>query len=450
MFIKKVKSEGLAHLSYLIGSEGSAAVVDPRRDCEVYLDIARANEVTIEFILETHRNEDYVTGSRELASLTGAPILHGDNAFGYGQLISEGEELAIGKVKLRALSTPGHTADSMSYAIVDTSAGPEVVGVFTGDTLFVGEVGRTDLFGKDRIEDLASLQYDSLFGKLLPLGDGAIIFPAHGAGSPCGGSIGTREESTIGLEKAQNHALRVKSKEEFVAMKKDEVIEKPFYFSHMEEVNLEGQPLLGHLPTVPPVSPQDLWSRRDESIILDIRAPASYASAQIPGSLNIPLEILPNYAGWTLPYGRPILLVAEEPGQLDPAVRALVRIGYDQLTGHLDGGMEAWFKTALPITRFEATTAKEFSDRKNDMFLLDIRMEKEWREVRAEGAQHIFVGYLGGRLSEVPRGREIGILCSSGLRGSLAASILKNNGYEPVNLLGGMGGWQKAGLPTIR
>lgn len=229
-------------------------MIDPRRDCETYLDIARENDMVITHILETHRNEDYVTGSAELQALTGARILHGDLDFGYGATITDGREIELGSIVLRAISTPGHTPESMCYGIVDREGGLETVGAFTGDTLLVGGVGRTDLLGPENIEEMSAMQYDSIFGRLLPLGDGVVIFPAHGAGSVCGSNIASREDSTIGLEKAQNPWLQVGGKEEFIALKRNEMLERPYYFDRMEEVNLKGQPLLGRLPVAPPPS----------------------------------------------------------------------------------------------------------------------------------------------------------------------------------------------------
>lgn len=208
--------------------------------------------MVITHILETHRNEDYVTGSAELQALTGARILHGDLDFGYGATITDGREIELGSIVLRAISTPGHTPESMCYGIVDREGGLETVGAFTGDTLLVGGVGRTDLLGPENIEEMSAMQYDSIFGRLLPLGDGVVIFPAHGAGSVCGSNIASREDSTIGLEKAQNPWLQVGGKEEFIALKRNEMLERPYYFDRMEEVNLKGQPLLGRLPVAPP------------------------------------------------------------------------------------------------------------------------------------------------------------------------------------------------------
>jgi hydroxyacylglutathione hydrolase len=343
----------------------------------------------------------------------------------------------------------------MSYAIIDSLAGPEVVGVFTGDALFVGEVGRTDLMGHDRIAELAAMLFDSLHQKLLPLGRRTIIFPAHGAGSACGGSISNREESTIGLEMSQNKMLGIKDKESFVAKKVQEKIEKPFYFSTMEEINLRGQPVLGHMPTPPSLSPNEFKEMASgQRVVLDVRVPTAFASAHVEGALSIPMEVMPNYAGWMLDYDRPLLLVMDENGDVRKVVSELVRIGYVNIAGYLRDGMEGWAKAGLPISSFPAITAQDLYARREageDIFFLDVRMDKEWAVERIDGAKHIFVGFLDKRLNEVPRDRPIAVMCSSGLRGSLGASVLQRNGYiDPINVLGGMGGWKKAGLPVVK
>ncbi|NLI73662.1 MAG: MBL fold metallo-hydrolase [Euryarchaeota archaeon] len=449
MLLKKIKSEGLAHLSYIIGSKGSAVVIDPRRDCEIYLNIAKENKLTITHILETHRNEDYVTGSMELHSLTNARILHGTFDFRYGEIIVDGQEIDIGSITIRAISTPGHTLESMCYAVIDREMGSEVVAVFTGDTLFVGGVGRTDLYGNNKLDEMSAMQYDSLFNNLMPLGDGVIILPAHGAGSACGSNIADREDSTIGIERRQNLFLQVSGKDEFITLKRDEVLEKPHYFEKMEDINLNGQPILGHLPITPPIPVHDVQSHRHHLTIVDIRSPSSYAAAHVTGSLSIPLEILSHYGGWIIPYDCPILLVVDSPDQLDSAVRALIRTGYDDIYGYMDGGIEEWFKATLPSSSFPIISASSLDIENKDLFFLDIRMDKEWKSFRTEMAHHIFVGHIVNRINEIPVDLNIVILCSTGTRGSLAASILEKYGRKPINLLGGMTAWSNAGFPTI-
>jgi hydroxyacylglutathione hydrolase len=387
--------------------------------------------------------------------MTGATIHHGELDFGYGQLIREDDQIDLGQAVLRAIRTPGHTPESMSYALLDRSAGPEVIGVFTGDALFVGEVGRTDLFGPEPVEELAAQLFDSLHSKLIPLGPGTIVYPAHGAGSPCGGSISNREESTIGIEMLQNRVLKIPDKKGFVTMKLAEKMEKPYYFSKMEEVNLQGQPVLGCLPQPPSLSPKEFLELAGEGrVILDVRSPTAFATAHAPGAISIPTEVLPNYAGWILGYDRPLLLVLDENRDIQRVVAELVRIGYERIDGYLRDSMESWTKAGLPIASFPAITGLELHERLaagEDIFVLDVRTSKERADGWIEGSVHIFAGYLGKRIDEVPRDRPVAVMCSSGLRGSLGASLLQNQGYEQMlNVLGGLGGWKKAGLPWVQ
>ncbi len=453
VLVRKIKAEGLAHLSYLVGSGDGAAVVDPRRDCQIYVDLADEAGMDIVLILETHRNEDYVTGSRELAAVTGAPIFHGDLGFGYGAVVREGQEFDVGQVRLRALSTPGHTPESMSFVLFDLSSGPEPVAAFTGDALFVGEVGRTDLMGPERAARMASQLFDSLHCKILPLGPGTIIYPAHGAGSACGGSISSREESTIGLEMCQNPALQFSTREGFVDMKLREKLELPPYFKRMEELNLEGQPVLGGTPRLPLISPEGLTSRMSGGVVVDVRSPPAFAGVHIPGSVSIPLQVLPHYAGWVLPYDRPLYLVLgrEDPAQ---AVRDLIRVGYDRLGGRLNGGMEGWAKAGLPAEGFAAMIPMELEERRRsgeDIFILDMRNEREWESGHVEGAHHIPLQDLVRGQAPVPRDRKVAVMCASGLRGSIGASILAASGHRMIaNVIGGTTGWSAAGLPMVR
>jgi hydroxyacylglutathione hydrolase len=235
-------------------------------------------------------------------------------------------------------------------------------------------------------------------------------------------------------------------------MKKKERIEKPFYFATMERMNLEGQPILGRVPQPPPLSPKEFADRSDSHVILDVRTPPAFATAHIQNSINIPLEILASYAGWVLRYDLPILLVGSTE-EREGAVRELIRVGFDNIDGYLWEGMEGWTKSGMPIRSFPAIDANELNHRISDgsIVVLDVRMDKEWNEGRIKDSQHIMVGYLYKRLDEVPKDRAVAIMCSSGLRGSLGASILQNEGFEnPVNVLGGIGGWKKAGYPIVR
>jgi len=456
MIFERIKSEGLAHLSYFIGSGDEAIVIDPRRDCQVYVDLARKEGMKIRYIFETHRNEDYVIGSLELKKLTGAKIYHGTGVdFKYGNFLNDGQEIGFGSMKLIALHTPGHTDESMSYTLADLDAGKEPIIVFTGDALFIGDVGRTDLYGPEEAPRLASNLYDSIFNKIFPLGDEVILCPAHGAGSVCGGSIAKREYSTLGLERTQNPALQKTEKEEFVKFKVEEQLEFPPYFEKMERYNLQGPPLLQGLSVPELLFPDEFKAEMEKgAVVVDTRMPHSFGGAHIKDTYSIWLGGVPSFAGWVLPYDKPILLVLEEKEQLEIAVRYLIRLGYDNVAGFLNGGIAAWYMKALPIDGFNLISVHDLKnklERNEEMVLLDVRKKEEWDEGHIEGARHIYVGHLEENLDKVPKEYPVIVCCDSSRRSSIAASILKKNGYGKVyNVLGSMTAWKNAGYDVVK
>ncbi|AKB61660.1 MBL fold metallo-hydrolase [Methanosarcina mazei] len=456
MIFERIKSEGLAHLSYFVGSGNEAIVIDPRRDCQIYFDIARREGMKIKYIFETHRNEDYVIGSLELKELTDAEIYHGKGVdFKYGIFVSDGQEFNFGSMKLTALHTPGHTDESMSYALTYPESGKAPLMVFTGDALFVGDVGRTDLYGPEEIPRMAANLYESIFNKILPLGDGVILCPAHGAGSLCGGAISKREYSTLGLERIQNPALQRTDKEEFIKFKLEEKLEFPPYFKKMEQYNLQGPPLLKGLPVPELLFPKEFVKEMEKgAMVVDTRMPHSFGGAHIKGSYGIWLKGLPYYAGWVLPYDKPILLVLEEKDQLETAVSYLVRIGYDSIAGFLNGGISSWYMKALPVESLNLISVQSLKDKieKNEeMVILDVRRDEEWEKGHIEGARHVYVGHLEENLDKVPRNSPIIVYCDSSRRSNIAASILKKNGYDMVyNVLGSMTAWKNAGYKVVK
>lgn len=455
MIFERIKSEGLAHLSYFVGSGDEAIVIDPRRDCQIYFDLARREGMKIKYIFETHRNEDYVIGSLELKELTDAEIYHGQGLdFKYGNFVRDGQEFNFGSMKLAALHTPGHTDESMSYTLSDPDTGKEPLMVFTGDSLFVGEVGRTDLYGPKKAPGMAANLYDSIFNKILPLGDGVILCPAHGAGSLCGGSISKREYSTLGLERIQNPALQRTDKDEFIKFSLEEKLEFPPYFKKMEQYNLQGPPLLKGLLVPKLLTPEEFKAEIEKgAVVVDTRMPHSYGGAHIKGSYSIWLEGLPSFAGWLLPYDKPILLVLEENEQLETAVRYLVRMGYDNIAGFLNGGIAAWYMEALHVDGFNLISIHDLKDRlekEEKMVILDVRSNGEWDKGHIEGAKHIYVAHIEENLEQVPKECPIVVYCSTARRSNIAASILKKNGYNKVcNVLGSMTAWKKAGYEVV-
>jgi hydroxyacylglutathione hydrolase len=454
MIFERIKSAGIAHNSYLIGSGSDAAIIDPRRDCQVYVDFAQDRGLKIKYIFETHRNEDYVIGSIDLNNMTGADIYHGPGLdWKYGNTLGDGQQFRIGRLRLTAIRTPGHTDESMSYTIADLATGEATVMVFTGDALFVGDVGRTDLYGPKEASRLASNLYDSIFNKLLPLGDGVIFFPAHGAGSVCGLHIASRDESTIGIERIQNPVLQMKDKDRFVKYKVAEKQERPHYFRQMEIYNLEGPPPLGCLPLPAPLTPAEFRKAMDKgAIVVDASEPAAFGGAHIKGAYSIWLEGLPVFAGWMLPYDRPILLVLEDQSHLGRAVRYLIRAGYDQIAGYLREGTEGWYNAGLPTESLPLLSVHQLKgmlDRGEELVVLDTRGQDEWDSGHIAGSVHIYVGYLEQRLGEVPKGKGIAVICNVGHRAGLGASILLRADYPRVyNVLGSVKAWVAAGFPV--
>lgn len=452
MIIRKISSEGISHNSYFISAGGMAAVIDPRRDCEVYLDLARELGARITHIFETHRNEDYVIGSLELAGHTGAAIYHGSQMdFAYGTKVKEGDRFLLGPIELRIIETPGHTLESISVVVTDTDISGTPYAICTGDALFAGEVGRTDFFGPEKRPEVSEMLYKSIKEKILPLGDGTIVFPAHGAGSVCGSEISDHEFTTVGYEKKTNPLLAL-SKEEFIQKKVTEHHYLPPYFRKMEFLNKAGPPVLQRLPDLRPYPVKEIKELQGKAQILDIRSPTSFACGHIPASLSIWKEGIPAFTGWFLTYDTPIILVDDFNCGLVDVSRHFVRLGYDNLKGYLAGGFPAYFKSGSSIGKIEAWSVHDLAEKfkREDIFLLDVRdIANVARIGRIPGAHHIYIGELPGRLREVPHDRQVAAYCDAGYKGSLAASILARNGYQRVaNILGGMTGYVNAGYPV--
>jgi hydroxyacylglutathione hydrolase len=456
MLFERIESEGIAHYSYLVGEANQAAVIDPRRDCEIYIEHASAQGMRIQLILETHRNEDYVIGSVELARRTGARVLHADAAlpYTYGQPAKDGEVLHVGKLAIRALHTPGHTPGHMSYLLSDPDGAPWIF--FSGDTLFAGDVGRVDLLGMDRAGEMSGLLYDSLFKTIFPLGDQIILCPAHGSGSVCAADIAERSMTTLGLERLHNPKVQYPDRASFIAANAVE-LERPPYFRMVERLNLEGPPMLGSLPSPVPLAPGQFEKTMREALVLDTRMELSFASAHVPGALSIWEAGLPSFAGWFIDYERPILLVTETP-DTSRTVRYLYRLGFDRIEGTLAGGMLGWHMAGKNSASVNTVTAEDIScsldETRSDRarpFILDVRSEGELAAAgRISGAHHIHITRLPERLDEVPKDRPVNIFCGSGLRSMIAASILEARGHPaPTVILGGLSGWKSASCPVV-
>jgi hydroxyacylglutathione hydrolase len=458
---------GLAIASYIVGDEksGEAAVIDPTRDVEDYIRYAWEHDLHIRHIIETHVHADFVSGARDLkARLNNEPIIHCSEMGGKEWLPSyvderakEGDRIDIGAIRLEVVHTPGHTPEHISIALYDTKRSTETPWLmFTGDFLFVGDVGRPDLMGEETRQDLAHELYKSVFDRIAPLLDMTEIFPAHGAGSLCGKAIGSRRSSTLGFERLHNSAMQKKSEKDWV----DDLLEgmppSPPYFKRMKKVNIKGPAIIG--PELPGLK---RWSARklheildDKHILLDVRSKEAFAGGHIPRAINIPLaDTLSTWAGWVLPYDCPIMIVADKPSQIVKVVTHLLRIGFDDVQGYLEGGMEEWENAGLPLDTLRTMTVHELSaalKRGATITVLDVRTESEWNEGHVEGALNIHAGLLQDHMDKVPRDKPIAVVCGSGYRATIASSLLKRNGFADVsNVLGGMTAWKSAKLPTV-
>lgn len=455
MLFERVESEGIAHYSYIVGDGNEALVIDPRRDCEIYPMMASKEGMRITTVLETHRNEDYVIGSVELSARTGAEVFHADGQldYRYGEAISDGMTWKVGRLEIEAISTPGHTPGSMSYLLQDARGDPWIV--FTGDALFAGDLGRVDLLGMDRAEEMAGQLYDSIFNRLLALGDEVIACPAHGAGSVCAAFIADRKWTTLGIERRRNPRLQVDGKDEFVKKMAVE-LERPPYFREMERLNMVGAPLLSTLTDPLPLSAKEFARAAEDEIVLDTRMELAFGAAAVPGALSIWLAGVPSFAGWLLPYDKMVLLV-DETGDPDKAVRRLRRLGFDSIGGYLAGGMIAWHTAGMESSSIATANVHDLCLRldrqeKERAWILDVRGDDEVeRSGRITGAHQIHITRLPERIDEVPRDRAIYIFCGSGLRSMVAASILASKGWKELTvILGGLAGWSSAKCPVVR
>src|SRR5215208_5415939 len=368
MYFKQFYLACLAHASYLIGSEGEAVVVDPRRDVDEYLAEASAQGFAINYVIETHLHADFVSGHQEIAARTGAQIVFGEKAgvaFEH-RAVRDGEEIAIGKVVLRFIETPGHTPESICILVTDTEAPDQPQKLLTGDTLFIGDVGRPDLAGGKGYtpQMMAGMMYDSLHGKLLKLRDEVEVYPAHGAGSMCGRNMSKETSSTIGEQRKFNYALKPMSKDEFVKLMTADLSEAPVYFPRDAEINRSGARGLSELQPPKALTPQEVLDRRtDGHVLIDVRSAAEFGVAHVPGSVNIGLGgQFAMWAGSLIPLTANIVLIADTHAQIDESVVRLARVGIENVKGYLDGGVQSWHDAGLPIEAIPQISVAELKE----------------------------------------------------------------------------------------
>jgi len=446
----------LSHGSYLLGSEGEAVVIDPQRDVEQYVQQAEQAGLTIKAIIETHLHADFVSGHVELAERTGATVYFGRRAevsFAASK-VGDGDTLTIGALTLKVLETPGHTPESISILVSDTSQPEAPARLFTGDTLFIGDVGRPDLVGSKGLtpEAMAGMMYDSLHGKILTLSDDVEVFPAHGAGSSCGRAISDERSSTIGQQRKTNYALQPMTKDEFVSMMTLNLSQPPAYFAFNAKMNSEGAETLADLPAVAPVAPaavQDRMAAGD--LVLDVRSDAAYAEGHLAGSLNIGLDgRFAHWVGSLLPFGSSLVLIVTSETQLAEAQQRLARIGFDTVTGYLVADVAAWRAAGLDVKQTDTVTPVEVAKHLADGWqLLDVRQQSEYEKGHARDAYHHPVDRLGSGVKHLDPRTATLVVCGSGYRSSAAIGMLEAQGFTRLaNVVGGMTAWQEAGLPV--
>lgn len=459
--------KGLGCMSYLVGDEatGEAAVIDPQVTIEEYLQEAEAAGLTIRHVLDTHLHADHVSGNRALAAATGATLhLPASAKVGFRhEPLRDGTEVRLGNVLVRARETPGHTPEHLTFEIVDLGRGTDQpYALLTGDTLFVGSVGRPDLVGTRPADDLANLMYDSLQRVLCPMPEGALVYPGHGAGSACGANMGQLLATTLGYEKAVNPYLAHRDRAAFVEHLTRDLPPKPGNAVNLKRINTHGPPVAPvkeRVPTLPPDAFEEALGSGKDVLVLDVSEPDAFAANHVPGAINVTLgpAQFPNRVAYFLEWDMPILLVLPEDEQLKDALVGLARVGGFDVHGYLEGGLHAWRNAGKPFSTLGVASARELRERmaaheeEGSPRLLDVRTEREWLEGHAEGATWIPWEELPRRAEELDELAEWVVTCASGYRSSMAASVLKRAGLPRVtNLLGGMTAWKEAGLPLTR
>jgi hydroxyacylglutathione hydrolase len=462
MFLHQRFVPGLAIASYLVGDEKTKqlVVIDPTRDVDDFIRIARDEGLRVAHILETHVHADFVSGARELKHrLNGEPVIHCSGMGGSewtptyaDQVVRDGDEVKLGQLRLRAMHTPGHTPEHVSWALFDDARSADTPWMlFSGDFVFVGDVGRPDLLGEVERAKLAHQLYQSVFKTIAPLPDFTEVFPGHGAGSLCGKAIGSRRSSTLGFERRFNPSMQTLAEPHWTDTLLRGMPTAPPYFKRMKKLNRDGPPILGaELPGRRAITPRELsneWLK--QCVVLDTRSPEAFAAAHVPGSISIPLNVqMATWAGWVLPSDRPLVLVVAKSDDLREVVIQLTRVGFDRIEGHLDGGVGAWQAQGFPVARFETISVESLDARRRSAsppLVLDVRSDSEWESGHIDGAVHIPFGEVESRANELPRDRDIAVMCGAGNRSAIATSLLKRAGIERVaGVIGGMTAYNRA------
>ncbi len=463
MRVTQYRIEGLGHLSTIVADEstGLAAVVDPRRDVDIYLAAARDADLRISHVIETHLHNDYVSGGRDLAALTGATHVIGAGAeLGHeNRPAHDGDVFEVGSVRFRTLDTPGHTPEHVSYAVADMTRADEPFLLLTGGSLLVGAVGRTDLLGAEHARPYAAAMYHSLHDVLLRHEDSVMVYPTHGAGSLCSTGIASTPWSTIGYERRHDPLLAPMEVDAFARALLSGQPAFPRYFARMRPLNQAGPPLLGGVvPEISPLSGDALTAALGGgALVVDARSPRAHAREHIPDSLSIPAgSSFGTWLGWVVDADRSVVLLVDDAADLDDLSRQALRIGFDGLVGYVDGGLEAWQRAGRPVETssvldIDGLAAQLSTGGAESPFVIDVRQPSEFEAGHVPGSHHIGAGELGEMLDRLPRDRPVVTICASGYRSSVAASMLRAAGFEDVAAVSsGVPSWEAHGFPVAR
>ena len=464
MFTQQFFVEGLGCASYLVGceAEGIAAVIDPDRDVQKYLDSARNRGLKITHIIETHLHADHVSGNTDLASRTGADIfLHENSGAEFPHTkIKQDDVIKLGNINLHILHTPGHTPESITLLVSDTTRAQEPWLALTGDTLFVGDIGRPDLVGVEAARGLAGDMHESLSHKILPLNDDLLIYPGHGAGSLCGKSIGSMRATTLGFERKHNPALAPRELDEFINFATSDLPEQPGNHTRIKAMNRKGVKPLGEVKKQPLTIQESIPYFQRGAGLLDTRSKEDYVKAHVPGSVHLEADDqLSNRIGFVFPPDAPMVLLLENENQYEQVVFSLARVGYEKVVGYLTEGLDVWKKLGLPLTSgdvkniepVELNQLMQNCSNGDCPKVLDVREPWEFKQGHVPGAVLIPLGQLSSRLEELNPEVPVAVICASGNRSQSAAALLGQKGFKTVyNVLGGTGAWIHSGLKVER
>ena len=458
MKIKQFEVSGLSQYSYVLSSEGEAIVIDPMRDFDRYAEYARDQGLAIRYVTETHIHADFVSGALALAESTGAELAlssYDREPYRYSMErtpLRDGDALQVGKLRLAALHTPGHTPEHLSFTLFDEERDPsQPLALVSGDFLFVGSLGRPDLLGEEAKQELAHELYRSLHKCIASLPDGVQLYPGHGAGSLCGSGMSERAASTLGYERLVQPLFKL-DEEAFVREILESVPPMPSYYPRMKKLNAKGASSIATLPGANGLSPAHVLSllRDKAGTVLDVRRPEAFGSAHVPGAVNIGAgQNLSLWAGWLIAPEQRLVLVNDK-GDDEEVRRSLARVGLEHIEGFLQKGMAAWIDAGMELTRTAQLSTKEVAERDPATRILDVRSDKEWASGHIQDAIHISLGELRGRTGELTKNSALIAVCGSGYRSSIAASLLAANGFSNISSMhGGMTAWNEQQLPTV-